>query len=95
MLETIDDSWSMDFTHDRLSDGRSYGQLNVIDDYSHEGFGIEIDLSLPAEPVIRTLDHNIHLVLYNPASHSKIPTSNATTTPFAMCTSPTSIDTHR
>jgi len=57
--ETINDSWSMDFMHDQLSDGRSYRLLNVIDDYNREGLGIEVDFSLPAERVIRTLDHII------------------------------------
>jgi len=30
--ETINDSWSMDFMHNQLSDGRSYRLFNVIDD---------------------------------------------------------------
>ncbi|MFE8072966.1 IS3 family transposase [Marinobacteraceae bacterium S3BR75-40.1] len=54
--ETINDCWSMDFMHDQLSDGRSYRLLNVIDDFNREGLGIEVDFSLPAERVIRTLD---------------------------------------
>lgn len=29
--ETINDSWSKDFMHDQLSDGRRYRLLNVID----------------------------------------------------------------
>jgi len=57
--DTINDSWSMDFMHDQLSDGRSYRLLNVIDDYNREGLGIEVDFSLPAERVIRTLDNII------------------------------------
>ncbi len=57
--ETINDSWSMDFMHDQLSDGRSYRLLNVIDDFNREGLSIEVDLSLPAERVIRTLDQII------------------------------------
>ncbi len=57
--ETINDSWPMDFMHDQLSDGRSYRLLNVIDDYNREGLCIEVDFSLPAERVIRTLDHII------------------------------------
>ena len=51
--ETINDSWSMDFMHDQLNDGRSYRLLNVIDDFNREGLGIEVDFSLPAERVIR------------------------------------------
>lgn len=51
----INQSWSMDFMHDQLADGRCYRLLNVIDDFNREGLGIEVDLSLPAERVIRSL----------------------------------------
>jgi len=57
--EAINDSWSMDFMHDQLSDGRSYRLLNIIDDFNREGLGIEVDFSLPAERVIRTLEQII------------------------------------
>ena len=57
--EAMNVSWSMDFMHDQLSDGRNYRLLNVIDDFNREGLGIEVDLSLPAERVIRTLDQTI------------------------------------
>jgi putative transposase len=40
----INASWSMDFMHDQLEDGRSYRLFNVIDDYSREGLGIKVDL---------------------------------------------------
>ncbi len=49
----------MDFMHDQLSDGRSYRLFNVIDDYNREGLDIEVDFSLPAERVIRSLDQII------------------------------------
>ena len=51
----INQCWSMDFMHDRLSDGRSYRLLNVIDDFNREGLTIEIDYSLPSQRVIRCL----------------------------------------
>jgi len=57
--ETVNDSWSMDFMHDGLVDGRSLRLLNVIDDFNREGLGIEADFSLPAERVIRCLDRII------------------------------------
>jgi len=57
--ENINDTWSMDFMHDGLSDGRSYRLLNILDDFNHEGLGMEVDISLPAERVIRTLDRII------------------------------------
>ena len=49
-------SWSMDFMADRLEDGRAFRLLNVLDDFNREGLGIEIDFSLPADRVIRSLD---------------------------------------
>jgi putative transposase len=57
--EVINDTWSMDFMHDQLADGRSYRLFNVIDDYNREGLSIEIDFSLPAERVIRALEQII------------------------------------
>ena len=48
--------WSMDFMADRLGDGRQFRLLNVLDDFNREGLGIEVDFSLPAERVIRSLD---------------------------------------
>lgn len=51
--------WSMDFMHDQLQDGRSVRLLNVIDDFNREGLGMEIDFSLPAERVIRSLENII------------------------------------
>ena len=38
-----------------MADGRTLRTFNVIDDYSREGLGIEVDLSLPSERVIRSL----------------------------------------
>jgi len=46
----------MDFMHDQLADGRSIRLLNVIDDFNREALGIEVDFSLPAERVVRTLE---------------------------------------
>lgn len=55
----INASWSMDFMHDQLEDGRSYRLFNVINDYNREGLGIEVDLSLPSERVMRSLNQII------------------------------------
>ena len=55
----INQSWSMDFMHDQLSDGRSFRTFNVIDDFNREGLCIEVDFSLPTERVIRALDQVI------------------------------------
>lgn len=57
--EAINQVWSMDFMHDQLQNGRCIRLLNVIDDFNREGLGIEIDFSLPAERVVRTLEQII------------------------------------
>jgi putative transposase len=57
--QSINECWSMDFMHDQLHNGRSYRLFNVIDDFNREGLAIEVDFSLPAERVIRTLDQVI------------------------------------
>ncbi len=49
----------MDFMHDQLSDGRSYRLFNVIDDFNREALAMDVDLSLPAERVVRALDQVI------------------------------------
>ena len=56
---SINQVWSMDFMHDQLQDGRSFRLFNVIDDFNRESLGIEIDLSLPSERVIRALNQII------------------------------------
>ncbi len=57
--DSSNQTWSMDFMHDQLSDQRGIRLLNVIDDFNREGLGIEVDFSLPSERVIRTLDRII------------------------------------
>lgn len=52
-------TWSMDFMADQLADGRSFRTLNVLDDFNREGLGIEVDFSLPAERVVRSLNRII------------------------------------
>ena len=40
---------------DSLTYGRKFRTLNIIDDHNREGLAIEIDTSLPARRVMRTL----------------------------------------
>ncbi|HEU4607157.1 MAG TPA: IS3 family transposase [Chitinophagaceae bacterium] len=54
--EGINQSWSMDFMSDSLVCGRKFRTFNVIDDCSREVLAIEIDTSLPAPRIMRTLD---------------------------------------
>ena len=49
-------TWSLDFMSDSLSDGRTFRTLNVLDDFNREALWIEVDTSLPAERVVRVLD---------------------------------------
>ena len=56
---TLNEVWSMDFMHDQLSDGRSVRLFNVIDDFNREALAIDVDFSLPAPRVIRSLDQVI------------------------------------
>ena len=48
-------TWSMDFVHDGLFQGRNFRCFNVLDDFNRESFAISIDLSLTSERVIREL----------------------------------------
>jgi putative transposase len=49
-------AWSVDFMSDCLSDGRALCTFNVIDDYNREALCIDIEPSLTAERIIRTLN---------------------------------------
>ena len=55
----INQSWSIDFMQDRLINGRAFRTFNAIDDYNREVLAIEIDTSLTASRVIRTLEQVI------------------------------------
>jgi putative transposase len=57
--ERPNEMWSMDFMADQLSDGISFRTLNVLDDFNREGLAIEVDFSLPAARVVRTLERII------------------------------------
>ena len=49
----------MDFMSDTLTDGRSIRAFNVVDDYNRESLNIDIDLSMPAQRVIQSLERLI------------------------------------
>ena len=49
-------TWSLDFMSDSLSNGRAFRTLNVIDHFNREALRIEVDTSLPAERVVRVLE---------------------------------------
>lgn len=49
--------WSMDFMSDRLTNGRQFRTLNLIDEFNREALAIEVDTSMPSLRVIRVLEH--------------------------------------
>ncbi len=51
--------WSIDFMSDSLQCGRRFRTFNVVDDFNREVLAIEIDLSLPAQRVVRVLERII------------------------------------
>ena len=53
------ETWSMNFLADQLADGCSIRTLNVLDDFNREGLCIEVDFSLPAERMVRSLNQII------------------------------------
>lgn len=53
--------WSMDFVHDCLTDGRKLRTFNVVDAFTRECLGIEVDTSLPARRVTAVLDKLVWL----------------------------------
>jgi putative transposase len=55
-VQRINASWSRDFMTDSLLSGRKFRTLNLMDDYNREALAIEVDISLPAERVIRVLE---------------------------------------
>ena len=48
-------TWSMDYMHDSLWDGRCFRVLNIIDDFNREVLAMEVDTSLPALRLTRVL----------------------------------------
>lgn len=54
--EQRNQTWSLDFMSDALSNRRTFRTLNVLDDFNREALWIEVDTSLPAERVVRVLE---------------------------------------
>lgn len=53
------ETWSMDFMHDTLMNGRKFRVLNVIDDFNREALKIEPYFSISAQRVIAILERVI------------------------------------
>lgn len=54
--QTMNECWSADFMSDALWCGRRFRTFNVVDDFNRELLAIEVDFSLPAPRVVRTLE---------------------------------------
>lgn len=50
------ETWTMDFLHDALANGRKLRTLSIEDAYTREMLAIEVDTSLPALRVVRVLE---------------------------------------
>ena len=53
-------TWSVDFMHDTLINGRRFRTLNIIDDFNRQALSIEVDFSFPCASVVRSLERTIH-----------------------------------
>jgi len=49
------ETWSLDFMHDRMTNGAPFRVLNIIDDFNREVLNITVERSIGAKRVIREL----------------------------------------
>jgi putative transposase len=48
--------WSLDFVFDQLSDGRRIKLMTIVDEYTRENLGVEVERSIKGVDVVRILD---------------------------------------
>jgi len=56
LVSRINERWSLDFVQDSLQSGRRFRALTIVDDFTRESLGIEVDFSLSGARMARVLD---------------------------------------
>jgi putative transposase len=54
--QTMNNTWSVDFVSDALTNKRKFRTFNVMDDYNREALHVEVDFSLPSRRVVYVLN---------------------------------------